>query len=302
MKLLSYRDPVDSTVRLGALVDSGHVVDLHGASAGALPADMRQFLYQGPSALKRAREIAASPPAVLDLANLHLLPVVPDPGKVLCVALNFQSHIDECRAHGMNFLTRPERPLLSPKVPSTLIGHGADIPYPSIGKQLDYEIELAFVIGRVCRNARRDEWRDYVAGFTVANDLTLRDIISFPPVGLIEGKNFDAALPLGPWLVTNDEIAEPSSLHLRLRVNGKERQSESMANAFFDAGAVIEYWSSRMTLLPGDVFTLGCPAGVGFFSKDPASALLRPGDVVEAEISGIGTLVNQIVASTGKPT
>lgn len=300
MRLLSFRDPTTGATRLGVLTGPSRVVDLHAASDGELPGDMRHFLRLGPAALARARTLAERPHSMtLELPGLRLLPTVPEPGKVLCVALNFQSHIDECQAHGQDFIRKQDFPLLSPKVPSALAAHRQEIVYPPQGRQLDYEVELAFVIGRTCRNARRRQWRDYVTGFTVSVDITLRDI-AFRPLGLFEGKNYDGFLPLGPWLITEDEIADPGALHLSLSVNGEERQSESMASAFFDAGDVIEYWSARMTLEPGDVFTLGSPAGVGVFGADPERTLLHPGDSIEASISGIGTLANTIVALPAK--
>lgn len=296
MRLVSYCNPSDAVARLGVVAGSGKIVDLHGASDGELPGDMRQFLRLGAPAMERAAALAESATFALhDLSDLKLLPVVPDPANILCLALNFQSHIDECASLGLDFVKRLDFPLLSPKVSGALAAHNADIVYPKTGRQLDYEIELAFVVGRPCRDIKRAQWRDYVAGFTISTDLTLRDI-AFQPIRIFEGKNFDGSFPLGPWLVTCDEIEDPSKLHLCLKVNGETRQSESMEKAFFDVGDVLEYWSARMTLNPGDVFTLGTPAGVGYFAKDQDAKLLHPGDIIEAEITGIGTLTNRIVA------
>jgi acylpyruvate hydrolase len=306
MRLVSYIHPLDSSPRAGVIVGDERVVDLHAASHGELPADLRQLLCRGPSALALAGEIARRAPGaglpglaeLPALTSLRLLPPVSDPGKVLCVALNFQSHIDECRAHGMDFIQRTDFPLISPKVPSALTGHEHDIVLPPGGRQLDYEVELALVISKRCRAIARDDWRSYVAGFCVSVDLCLREI-AFRPNGVFEGKNYDGFLPLGPYLVTPDEAPDPATMILSLSVNGQLRQSEPMANALFDLGAVLEYWSARMTLEAGDVFTLGTPSGVGIFHADPSTALLQPGDVIEASISGVGLLRNRIIAPAG---
>jgi len=243
-----------------------------------------------------ARDIVDAPKSIRALDDLILLPVVPDPGNILCMALNYQSHIDEAIASGETFIRCPEFPLLSPKVSSTLAAHHQDIQIPARAALFDYEIELAFVIGASCKNVKKKDWRNYVAGFCVSVDMSIR-VPNFHPQIAFETKNFDGAFPIGPWLVTTDEIDDVANMMLSLRVNGELRQFEAVGNCIFDVGDTIEYWSSRMTLSPGDIFTLGTPSGVGAFAKDPSSALLKPGDVVEASIGELGTLRNRIVAS-----
>lgn len=304
MKFVSYQSPGRDSPGLGLLVNEAWVLDLHEASDGALPSDLRRLLLQGPEAMAAARALLKQAEqngdgqkgSVGDLSSLRLLPPISNPGKLMCVALNFQSHIDECQAYGMDFIKRTSFPLISPKMPNTLAGHGADIVLPEGGEQLDYEVELAFVVSKQCRNVNAKDWRDYVAGFTVSVDLCLREI-AFQPFGVFEGKNYDGFLPLGPYLITPDEAPDPEHMHLALSVNGEQRQSESMGQAFFGVGAVLEYWSARMSLEAGDVFTLGTPAGVGIFHADPSAALLQPGDVIEADIKGVGVLRNQIVSA-----
>src|SRR5699024_3921076 len=158
-------------------------------------------------------------------------------------------------------------PLLAPKMPNTLVGHNADIVYPAGGQQLDYEVELAFVVSRRCRNISADDWRDYVAGFTLSTDLCLREI-AFKPFGVFEGKNYDGFLPLGPFLVTPDQAPSPHDMEVTMRVNGELRQSESMANALLNVGEVPEYWSARMALEAGAVSTVRTRSGVGIIHPD----------------------------------
>jgi len=307
MRLASYSHPSRQEPSLGVLLNDEFVLDLPSASDGWMPNNLRDFLRLGSPAFAKAEALAAdyqrrqstdgqlTDGRVMALADIRLLPPISDPGKILCVALNFQSHIDECQAYGMDFIQRTPFPLLAPKMPNTLIGHEGDVVYPEGGEQLDYEVELAFIISRHCRNVKAADWRDYVAGFTLSTDLCLREI-AFKPFGVFEGKNYDGFLPLGPYLVTPDEAPSPHEMVVTMHVNGEQRQKETMANAFFNVGEVLEYWSARMTLEAGDVFTLGTPAGVGIFHENPHTMLLKPGDVIESAVEGLGVLRNRIVS------
>ena len=176
-----------------------------------------------------------------------------------------------------------------------LIGHRAPIVYPKQTKLLDYEIELGFIIGRTCKNVARDAYADAIYGYTIFNDVTMRDIqfAEMPRGLLLLGKNADTSGPMGPWLVTRDEIPDPQALRLALTVNGQTRQDDSTAKMIFSVAQIVEYWS-QITLEPGDAFSTGTPAGVALMNEQLA---LKPGDRIAATIEGLGTLENAVVAA-----
>ena len=312
MRLLSFRLPGDATPRLGA-IDGGaateRILDLasvpvHGAPIAALRGDMALFLAGGDALMAEARQALAlarradAPAACVwhRPEAVEFLPVVSRPGKVLCVGLNFPSHIEEARRAGQLLPPAVTEPLGFSKVASALAGHGQPIVFPRHGRQLDYEVELAFVIGKRCENVAAADFGQYVAGCSIAVDYSLRDLLFRSGGNPFQAKNFDGFCPLGPALVTLDEIGDPDQRCLRLWVNDELRQEESMKNALFGCADVLAYGSQRFSFEPGDVVTCGTPAGVGIFSTDPDRWLLKPGDVVRASIDGLGTLVNPIVA------
>lgn len=312
MRLLSFQLPGEVQPRLGALHGSAadeRILDLasvpvHGAPIAALRGDMVLFLAGGDALMAEARQALALAQRADALAScvlfrpaeVEFLPVVQRPGKVLCVGLNFPSHIDESRHAGQLLPPDVTEPLGFAKVGSALAGHGKPIVFPRHGRQLDYEVELAFVIGQRCSNVAAADFNEYVAGCCIAVDYSLRDLLFRSGGNPFQAKNFDGFCPLGPTLVTLDEIGRPDERRLRLWVNDELRQDESMENALFGCADVLAYWSQRFSFEPGDVITCGTPAGVGIFSADPERWLLKPGDVVRASIDGLGTLVNPIVA------
>lgn len=312
MRLVTFQAPDEAAPRIGALHGSGaaeRVLDLasvpvHGAPIAALLGDMALFLAGGEALMAAARRALDAVSASGGGAHgvLHhpdevvFLPVVHRPGKVLCVGLNFPSHIEEARRAGQLLPKDFKEPLGFGKVSSALAGHRQAIVLPRHGHQLDYEVELAFVIGRRCANASAADFSHYVAGCSIAVDLSLRDLLFRSGGNPFQAKNFDGFCPLGPALVTLDELGDPDERSLRLWVNDELRQEESMRNALFGCADVLAYWSQRFTFEPGDVITCGTPAGVGIFSADPDRWLLKPGDVVRASIDGLGTLVNPIIA------
>ncbi len=212
---------------------------------------------------------------------------------MICAGVNYATHAAE--AETTNLVDRPGHPIGFAKFASVLAGHEAAICHPGLNHQLDYEGELALVIGSTTRRISREGALDAVVGYTVFNDLSVRDV-QFEEMKkgmLMLGKNFDGGGPLGPYLVTADEVPDPHALTLTTRVNGQTRQHASTADLIFDCGALIEYWS-QLTLDPGDVIATGTPSGVGIFSDPPDQHLLKPGDVVEVEIDGLGLLRNRI--------
>jgi 2-keto-4-pentenoate hydratase/2-oxohepta-3-ene-1,7-dioic acid hydratase in catechol pathway len=210
------------------------------------------------------------------------------PTKVVALGLNYADHAAEAG------LPLPEQPIIFLKPPTTLIGHLEQIIYPSMSQQVDYEAELAVVIGRRAKNVPTHKARHYILGYTCGNDVTARDLQQ-KDGQWTRSKSFDTFCPLGPWIVTD---LNPSSLAITCRVNGKVRQAGNTADMVFEVWHLVSFISRVMTLEPGDVIMTGTPAGVG---------PLSPGDVVEVEIEGIGTLKNEVVSwsageSSGSPS
>jgi acylpyruvate hydrolase len=187
----------------------------------------------------------------------------------------------------------PTEPVIFAKFSNTLISPQDDIPFFPISDQLDYEAEFAFVIGKQARNVSREDALDYVAGYTIANDVTYRDI-QRRTLQWLQGKTVEGSLPIGPWIVTTDELKDPSGLGVRLTVNGEERQKTNTANFVFDVQYLVEFLSNLMTLEPGDIILTGTPGGVGV-ARNP-QVFLKAGDVVKVEIDKIGVLENKVSA------
>lgn len=283
MRLMSYQSPTGPRV---AGVHEAQAVDLNEADA-ALPHCIKALLALGPAGLERAaRAMAAGRPR--PLAELKRLPLVPRPEKVICVGLNYADH---ARESGMAL---PAEPVIFSKFPSAVAAHGDPIVLPRASAEVDYEAELVVVIGRGGRKIPRTQAREHIAGFCCGNDVSARDWQLRKPGGQwLLGKTFDSFAPLGPELVTADEIQEPGQLQIQLRVNGRTLQNSSTAQLIFPIEALIEYVSGVCTLVPGDVIFTGTPPGVGFARKPPL--WLRPDDVVEVEIEKLGVLRNPVV-------
>jgi acylpyruvate hydrolase len=303
--------------RIGAVDNLGRIVDLHRAyashlqkvestSAGdrlaeiVLGRDMVEFLKRGNEALAAARNaldhIASydvNGGGVFDRGQVRLKSPVPRPGALISAGKNFSDHVAE-----MASKKGPTAPVAFLKLPGTVIGPEDDIPHPSEVKNLDYEVELAIVIGKPCIDVSEEEALNYVAGYSAFNDISARDVIRGENKNGIHlmGKSFPGFAPMGPYLVTTDEIPDPQNLKLRLSVNGEIRQDSNLSYMIFKIRDMIAYWS-QMGLNPGDVLTTGTPRGVAAGRKpDQAPWWLKPGDVVEAEIENIGLLKNRIVA------
>ncbi|MCL4293591.1 MAG: fumarylacetoacetate hydrolase family protein [Acidimicrobiia bacterium] len=225
---------------------------------------------------------AAGDPVALD--SVDLLAPVARPGSVVAIGLNYADHARETGAE------LPAAPVSFAKLPQAVIGPGAAITWtPDQSGQVDYEAELALVIGRDTRDVPVERALDHVLGYTCCNDVSARDA-QFSDGQWLRAKSFDTFCPLGPWLVTPDEIPDPQDLWIRCRVNGETLQDSTTAQMIFGVAEVIAYLSRFLTLRAGDVITTGTPAGVGFGRRPPI--FLRPGDTVEVEIEGIGVLAN----------
>lgn len=227
------------------------------------------------------------PDEAVPLAEVTLLPAVPNPGKVVCVGLNYLTHVGET---GREI---PEYPVLFTKFAASLTGPYDPIPLPPESEQVDFEGELAVVVGRAGRRIAKADALAHVAGYAVANDVTMRDF-QYKTHQWLQGKAWERSTPLGPYLVTPEEVGDPGALQLRLRLNGEEMQTASTAQLMFDLPTLIAHVSEFVTLAPGDVLLTGTPGGVGF-RRDP-QVFMRPGDRVEVEIAGVGRIENECVA------
>jgi 2-keto-4-pentenoate hydratase/2-oxohepta-3-ene-1,7-dioic acid hydratase in catechol pathway len=286
MRLVSFVEPdAPSVVRTGVVLDDA-VVDLTDPSVG-LPGDMTEFLVAGPAAMERAADAAATGARRLSLDAVRLRPPVPHPVKVLGIGLNYAEHVAETGA------SRPEHQVWFNKQRTCVIGPGDAIEIPRVSPQVDYEGELALVIGRRCRHVRAEDAASVVAGFTVLNDVTVRDWQWRTPTWTL-GKSFDTHGPSGPWIVTGDEVGDPHRLRLRTWVNGDLRQDASTDDMIFSCWEQVEYLSTVFTLEPGDILSTGTPAGVGI-GFDPPRWLVD-GDVVRIDIERVGTLENPVAA------
>ena len=227
------------------------------------------------------------PADAVPLRDVTLRPVVPRPGKIICVGLNYLSHVGET---GRDI---PDYPVLFTKFAESLIGPTDPIIAPPESGQLDWEAELAVVIGRPGRRIPRSSALDHVAGYTIANDVTMRDY-QYKTHQWLQGKAWEQSTPLGPYLVTPDEVGDVATLQLRLTVNDQLMQEGSTAQMMFDIPTLISHISGFVTLAPGDVLMTGTPGGVGF--RRTPQVFLHPGDRVTVEITGLGTLDNAVVA------
>lgn len=229
----------------------------------------------------------------LPLAEVRLLAPIPRPLKnVFCVGRNYREHVVEgARVHGKE-VKIPEYPQYFSKPPLAVIGPVDDIPWDGeVTRKLDYEVELGLVIGRTGRNIPRERALDYVFGYTVINDITGRDLQRRHDQWF-KGKGLDGSCPMGPWIVTADEIVDPQNLDVRLHVNGELRQNSNTSMMIFDLPEIISQLSQGLTLEAGDIIATGTPSGVGFAMDPPR--LLGDGDLVETEVVGIGTLRNRV--------
>lgn len=234
---------------------------------------------------------------LLKLSDALLVAPIPKPPKhVLCLGRNYAEHAAESlRAYGEAPAAedKPEYPVIFTKAPTTIIGPYSEIPYDaSVSTKIDWEGELAIVIGKEGKNISRDDAMEYIFGYTVVNDISARDIQKRHGGQFFKGKSLDGSCPMGPWIVSADEVGDPNNLQLTTRVNGLLKQNANTSTMLFDVAEIIEQMSLGMTLEPGDVIATGTPAGVGHARTPPE--FLVPGDLVEVEIEKIGTIRNHI--------
>jgi 2-keto-4-pentenoate hydratase/2-oxohepta-3-ene-1,7-dioic acid hydratase in catechol pathway len=285
MKLVAYRGPSGASV---AAVKGDWLVDLHDADP-SLPTDMKELLALGVEGLQRAQR-ASTAGRPISSAPEAFLPVVPRPEKIICVGLNYSDHARETGA------TPPPCPVIFSKFPTAINAHDQPIILPRVSKEVDYEAELAVVIGRGGRDISEEKAREHVAGYCCANDVSARDWQIRKPGGQwLLGKSFDSFAPVGPVLTTADEIDDPGNLRIQLRLNGQTMQDSSTAQLIFGVDELIAYVSTVCHLSPGDLIFTGTPGGVGFMRQPPV--FLKAGDAVEVEIDKLGVLRNPVIAA-----
>ncbi|WP_428353030.1 fumarylacetoacetate hydrolase family protein [Methyloprofundus sp.] len=281
MKLVTFEHQGIS--RVGAVVGE-FVVD--SMQQSNIPQSMLEFLAAGQPALDALQQLITSQQARLLVNEVKLLAPVPRPGKFLGIGLNYADHIAETA------LEKPQYPTFFSKESSCVIADGDAIHLPKVSEKLDYEVELAFVIGQRCRHVSVDKAHEVIAGYTLVNDVTVRDWQFRTPTWMI-GKSFDTHGPMGPWIVTADGIADPHQLTLKTWVDDELRQSSNTKHMIFNIYQMIAYLSQAMTLEPGDVISTGTPSGVGVKMKP--RGYMKAGQVVKIEIEKIGSLTNPVI-------
>jgi 2-keto-4-pentenoate hydratase/2-oxohepta-3-ene-1,7-dioic acid hydratase in catechol pathway len=281
MKLVTFTH--NNLTRVGAVINDT-IIDSLGCPE--IPDSMIKFLSAGPKALFAMQNLINKGNAVMALNEVKLNAPVPRPEKYLGISLNYADHIAETGRE------QPKYPSFFTKQSSCVIGCGDAIHKPKISDKLDYEGELAFVIGKRCRYVSIDMAHQVIAGFTIANDVSVRDWQMHSPTMMI-GKSFDTCGPIGPWIITPDELTDPHNLYIRTWIDDELRQDANTRQMIFNCYEMIAYLSQAMTLNPGDVITTGTPSGVGV--KMQPRGYMKSGQIVRIEIEGIGTLFNPII-------
>lgn len=291
MQLVTYRTSSQASWQAGIELDGQIIAASAAYSYGDKEPTVRALLEAGPErvaqALENARSIfAGGKEQALALSDVELGPPISDPDKIICLGLNYADHAAESN------MPVPPAPVLFAKYRNSLVGPHANIVLPGNSEQIDYEAELAVVIGRPCKNVSEEDALNYVAGYTIMDDVSARDL-QFLTSQWMTGKAIDTFAPMGPGIVPAAEIPNPQSLMVSARVNGEVLQHASTELMIFPIAKTIAFISSFMTLVPGDIISTGTPAGVGSMRKPPL--YLHEGDVVEIEIERIGTIVNKVV-------
>jgi 2-keto-4-pentenoate hydratase/2-oxohepta-3-ene-1,7-dioic acid hydratase in catechol pathway len=283
MKLVSYATPTDSGY--GVLTDDG-IVALAGQNG--LPNDTRSFLEQGDVALSTAREVANTSPAVLEISSVSIGAPISNPSKIIAIGLNYADHVEEIGA------STPEFPVVFSKFPSSIVGPSDPIRWnTSVTRSVDWEAELAVVIGTRCKDVPAVEALSFVAGYMNCHDVSARDLQARKGDQWQRGKSLDSFCPIGPYLLTADEVPDPGNLDVTCTVNGEIVQSSNTDQLVFGVAEIIAFVSTSITLLPGDIIITGTPGGVGAFRNPPV--FLADGDVVTVEVEGLGQLTNRCV-------
>ena len=286
MRLVSYMS--DGVPRCGVYRDE-RIIDIHSAD-DSLPCSMAELLAMGDEGLARAAEATAKAKGASS-KSVKLLSPVPAPQKVICIGLNYADHAAE------SGVDAPSEPVVFNKFPSSLAADGDPIVLPAISQKVDYEAELVVVIGQGGKQIIRDDAWKHIAGYACGHDVSARDWQLEKPGGQwLQGKTFDSFAPIGPYVVTRDEVADPGNLAITLRLNGEVMQDSNTNQLIFSIPHLIEHLSAVFTLVPGDLIFTGTPPGVGMARTPPI--YLKDGDTVEVEIEHLGVLTNSVVAES----
>lgn len=277
----------NEVVRPGMVTADDTVIDLAQLGFNTL----LDYIESGAEGRANADKYVSQAPgnAAYALKDVKLLAPIPKPRKLICIGLNYLDHARETNSE------IPKVPTVFNKFATAVIGPGDSVVLPNVSKSPDYEAEFAFVIGPGGRAIKAENWRDHVYGYTLVNDISARDYQRATTQWLM-GKTFDTFAPMGPWIVTADEIADPHNLDIQMEINGEILQNSNTRELIFKIPDLIAYLSSVFTLEPGDIVSTGTPAGVGV-ARDP-QRFLRPGDRMTVKIPGIGQLSNPVVAET----
>jgi 2-keto-4-pentenoate hydratase/2-oxohepta-3-ene-1,7-dioic acid hydratase in catechol pathway len=301
MKLVNFTK--ENTSYLGIKTEKGilSVVDAlkvkNPANGAAIPTSITEVIERGEEAVRTIQNyldslaITGNEPYVLEEEGLSFGPCVPEPNKIICVGLNYKKHADETNA------PYPEVPILFNKFNNTLTAHKKEIAVPKVTEKLDYEAELVIVIGKKTKNVTKDEALSHVFGYCAVNDLSARDLQMRTHQWLL-GKTCDDFSPLGPYLVSADEVGNPNNLSIKAIVNGEVRQNSNTSDMIFYCDEIVSYISKHMTLVPGDIILTGTPEGVVLGFPPEKQEYLKPGDVVTIEIEKLGKLTNVFVEET----
>jgi 2-keto-4-pentenoate hydratase/2-oxohepta-3-ene-1,7-dioic acid hydratase in catechol pathway len=280
----------NSAPRLGKVLESG-LIDL-SAAAPSLPTTMIGFLQAGPASIESFEAVGDEEHAIIPHSQVRLHAPISRPEKFLAIGMNYKSHAAEAAALGFK---APEYQLWFNKQVSCIVGPYDDVELPRVSSELDYEAELAVVIGKRCRHVPVKNARSVIAGYMICNDVSIRDWQRRSPTFTL-GKSFDTHGPTGPWLTLDHEVSDPHDLALTLSLNGEMRQQSNTGNMIFNIYDQIAYLSTVMTLEPGDILATGTPSGVGVARTPPS--FVKCGDVMRIDIQGLGHISNEVVAES----
>ena len=292
MKLITFKNPAseDKNYRIGALISDGEIIDLTSlVSNKNLTANklLDCFNLESDFLEKAKRATSENNLPKIKRQDIEIYAPVPRPNKIICIGLNYRDHAQES---GMSI---PTSPIIFSKFSTCVIGANQPIILPKGSEQVDYEAELAFIVGRRAKNVKKEDAMYYVFGYTNFNDVSARDF-QFADGQWQRGKSCDTFAPVGEFIATTDEIENPHNLSIKLRLNGETLQNSNTEQLIFDIPEIIEFLSQSITLEAGDVVATGTPPGVGFARKPPV--FLKDGDKIEIEIQGLGILANTVVA------
>ncbi len=284
MKLISYKKGLKQEI---GSIENDIIVPF--SQIEDLPTNMLSFLEEGKEAFNAAKSLCNNPKETIKLSDVQIEKPIARPPKIIAIGLNYADHLEEIKAAGRDIET-PEVPMIFNKQSLSANGPYDDIERPVVSDKLDYEGELTIVIGQKCRHVSKDDANNFIAGYTIANDVSVRDWQMRVPTFTI-GKSFDTHCPFGPAIVTEDEIPDPHNLILKTEVNGEIRQQSNTKHLIFNCFELIEHLSTAFTLEPGDLILTGTPSGVGVVENK----FLKAGDIVKISISNLGYIENKVI-------